>query len=168
MLDAGCRSNWYKSPRGHRMTGWDNRTHPGEAADVADRLGFIGGAGIGGPMVFGSHGTQTTVGVGPLLGAFRVSSTQILQATCGKTGLPPPAVVTRANAHFLTLACPADGCDGRQQAPALPFGRGHSGARFLFSTAPGLGQAQHPPSPRPYFLPNKSLTRELCPGLFEG
>jgi cardiolipin synthase len=155
LLDAGGKVNWYNSPAWHRMTRLDNRTHR-ELLIVDGRIGFIGGAGIADQWFSGSHGQprwrDTMV---------RVEGEAVpnLQATFAENWLAASGELLTGDAHFPDIACPDKTV--AMVVNSTPTVGGSTRARVLFQLL--LASAKHSISiTTPYFLPDKSLTRELC------
>jgi cardiolipin synthase A/B len=155
LLDAGGKVNWYNSPAWHRMTRLDNRTHR-ELLIVDGRIGFIGGAGIADQWFSGSHGQprwrDTMVRV-------QGEAVPNLQATFAENWLAASGELLTGDAHFPDIACPDKTV--AMVVNSTPTVGGSTRARVLFQLL--LASAKHSISiTTPYFLPDNSLTRELC------
>ena len=155
LLDAGGKVNWYNSPAWHRLTRLDNRTHR-ELLIVDGTIGFIGGAGIADQWFSGAHGQprwRDTV--------VRVQGEAVpnLQATFAENWLAASGELLSGDEYFPDIACP-----NKMAAMVInstPTVGGSTRARVLFQLL--LASAKRSISiTTPYFLPDKSLTRELC------
>ena len=160
LLDAGGKVNWYNSPAWYRMTRLDNRTHR-ELLIVDGRIGFIGGAGIADQWFSGAHGQprwRDTV--------VRVHGEAVpnLQATFAENWLAASGELLTGDAHFPQIACPDK--TAAMVINSTPTVGGSTRARVLFQLL--LASARRSISiTTPYFLPDKSLTRELCRAMEE-
>jgi cardiolipin synthase len=155
LLDAGGKVNWYNSPAWYRMTQLDNRTHR-ELLIVDGKIGFIGGAGIADQWFSGSHGQprwrDTMVRV-------QGEAVPNLQATFAENWLAASGELLTGDAHFPDIACPDKTV--AMVVNSTPTVGGSTRARVLFQLL--LASAKHSISiTTPYFLPDNSLTRELC------
>jgi cardiolipin synthase len=160
LLDAGGKVRWYNSPAWYRMTRLDNRTHR-ELLIVDGQIGFIGGAGVADQWFSGSHGQprwrDTVVRI-------EGESVTNLQATFAENWLHTSGELLAGNAYFPEIAC-------SQKTAAMvinstPTVGGSTRARVLFQLL--LASARHTISiTTPYFLPDRSLTRELCRAIEE-
>jgi len=155
LLAAGGKVYWYNSPAWYRLTRLDNRTHR-ELLIVDGQIGFIGGAGIADQWFSGSHGQprwrDTMV---------RVEGEAVpnLQATFAENWLAASGELLTGEAYFPEIASPAK--TAAMVINSTPTVGGSTRARVLFQLL--LASAQHNISiTTPYFLPDKSLTRELC------
>ena len=160
LLDAGGRVNWYNSPAWYRMTRLDNRTHR-ELLIVDGEIGFIGGAGIADQWFSGAHGQprwRDTV--------VRVEGEAVpnLQATFAENWLAASGELLTGGAYFPEIACPNK--TAAMVINSTPTVGGSTRARVLFQLL--LASAKRSISiTTPYFLPDKSLTRELCRAIEE-
>ncbi len=160
LLDAGGRVNWYNSPAWYRMTRLDNRTHR-ELLIVDGEVGFIGGAGIADQWFSGAHGQprwRDTV--------VRVEGEAVpnLQATFAENWLAASGELLTGGAYFPEIACPNK--TAAMVINSTPTVGGSTRARVLFQLL--LASAKRSISiTTPYFLPDKSLTRELCRAIEE-
>jgi cardiolipin synthase len=155
LLDAGGKVQWYNSLAWHRMTRLDNRTHR-ELLIVDGQIAFIGGAGIADQWFSGSHGQprwrDTMV---------RVEGEAVpnLQATFAENWLAASGELLTGDAYFPEIACPSK--TAAMVINSTPTVGGSTRARVLFQLL--LASAKRSISiTTPYFLPDKSLTRELC------
>jgi cardiolipin synthase A/B len=160
LLDAGGKVHWYNSPAWHRMTRLDNRTHR-ELLIVDGQIGFIGGAGIADQWFSGAHGqprwrdTMVRVEGEPVTN---------LQATYAENWLDASGELLAGNAYFPEIACPHK--TAAMVINSTPTAGGSTRARVLFQLL--LASAARSISiTTPYFLPDKSLTRELCRAIEE-
>ena len=160
LLDAGGKVNWYNSPAWYRMTRLDNRTHR-ELLIVDGEVGFIGGAGIADQWFSGAHGQprwRDTV--------VRVEGEAVpnLQATFAENWLAASGELLTGGAYFPEIACPHK--TAAMVINSTPTVGGSTRARVLFQLL--LASAKRSISiTTPYFLPDKSLTRELCRAIEE-
>ncbi len=155
LLDAGGKVSWYNSLAWHRLTQLDNRTHR-ELLIVDGQIGFIGGAGIADQWYTGAHGSprwrDTMV---------RVQGEPVtnLMATFAENWLSACGELLTGEAYFPEINWP-----NRTAAMVInstPTVGGSTRARILFQLL--LASAKRSISiTTPYFLPDKSLTRELC------
>ncbi len=160
LIAAGGKVRWYNGPAWYRLTRLDNRTHR-ELLIVDGRIGFIGGAGIADHWYHGVHGNprwrDTMV---------RVEGEAVpnLQATFAENWLSASGELLNGEAYFPDIACPH-----RTAALVInstPTVGGSTRARVLFQLL--LASAQRSISiTTPYFLPDKSLMRELCRAIEE-
>ncbi len=160
LLDAGGKVNWYNSPAWYRLTRMDNRTHR-ELLIVDGSIGFIGGAGIADQWFSGVHGQprwRDTV--------VRVHGEAVpnLQATFAENWLSASGELLSGDAYFPGIACPSK--TAAMVINSTPTVGGSTRARVLFQLL--LASAKSSISiTTPYFLPDKSLTRELCRAIEE-
>jgi cardiolipin synthase A/B len=160
LLDAGGKVHWYNSPAWHRMTRLDNRTHR-ELLIVDGSVGFIGGAGIADQWFSGAHGQprwrDTMVRV-------QGEAVPNLQATFAENWLAASGELLTGDAYFPEIACPHK--TAAMVVNSTPTVGGSTRARVLFQLL--LASARRSISiTTPYFLPDKSLTRELCRAMEE-
>jgi cardiolipin synthase A/B len=155
LLDAGGKAHWYNTPAWHRMTQLDNRTHR-ELLIVDGHIGFIGGAGIADQWFSGSHGQprwrDTMVRV-------QGEAVQNLQATFAENWLAACGELLTGDGYFPEIAWPNK--TAAMVINSTPTVGGSTRARILFQLL--LASAKRSISiTTPYFLPDKSLMRELC------
>jgi cardiolipin synthase A/B len=160
LLEAGGKVNWYNKPTWYRLTQLGNRTHR-ELLIVDGKVGFIGGAGIADQWFHGSHRQprwrDTMV---------RVEGEAVpnLQATFAENWLAACGELLTGDAYFPDIAC-------SHKTIAMVVNStstvgGSTRARVLFQLL--LASARQSISiTTPYFLPDKSLTRELCRAIEE-
>ena len=160
LLEAGGEVRWYNSPTWYRLTRLDNRTHR-ELLVVDGRVGFIGGAGIADQWYSGLRGKPR----------WRDTMVQVegeavpnLQATFAENWVTANGELLVGDGYFPKIA-------STRETTALvinstPTVGGATRARILFQLL--LASARHKISiTTPYFLPDKSLTRELCRAVTE-
>jgi cardiolipin synthase A/B len=155
LLEAGGKVRWYNSPTWYRLTRLDNRTHR-ELLIVDGRIGFVGGAGIADQWYSGSRGKPR----------WRDTMVQVegdavphLQATFAENWVTANGEVLIGDAYFPTVTC--SGQTTAMVINSTPTVGGATRARMLFQLL--LASARHSISiTTPYFLPDKSLTQELC------
>ena len=161
LTDAGGHVLWYNSPAWYRLTRLDNRTHR-ELLIVDGEIGFLGGAGIADHWYTGVHGhprwRDTVV---------RVEGDAVpnLQATFAENWLAARGELLVGDAFF-----PAISCEHETIAFVInstPTSGGCTRARILFQLL--LASARRSITiTTPYFLPDKSLTQELCHAVRRG
>ena len=161
LLEAGGRVQRYNGFNWYRLLRIDNRTHR-ELLIVDGRTAFIGGAGIADQWYKGLKGgarwRDTMV---------RVEGEAVpnLQATFAENWLAAAGDLLVGEAYFPDIQCP-------HPATALvvnstPTVGGSTRARVLFQLL--LASARHSIDiTTPYFLPDKSLMRELCRAVERG
>lgn len=155
LLDGGGKVGWYNAPRWYRLMHMDNRTHR-ELMIVDGRIGFIGGAGI-------ADQWYTGVGGNPRWrdSAVRVEGEAVcnLQATFAENWLSTSGELLIGEAYFPSVQC--DRPLISMVINSTPTVGGSTRARILFQLL--VASAQHNISiTTPYFLPDKSLMKELC------
>ena len=161
LTQAGGQVLWYNSPAWHRLTKLDNRTHR-ELLIVDGEVGFIGGAGIADHWYTGVHGHprwRDTV--------LRVEGEAVpnLQATFAENWLAACGELLAGEAFFPTITCPHETVSFVINSTPTPGGC--TRARILFQLL--LASARRSISiTTPYFLPDKSLTQELCHAVRRG
>ena len=155
LRDAGGKVVWYNSPAWHNLTHTGNRTHR-ELLIVDGRVGFIGGAGVADHWSTGSHKhprwRDTMV---------RVEGEAVanLQATFAENWLTANGELLVGEAYFPDLQCPYKA--ELMVVNSTPTAGGATRARVLFQLL--IAAARRSISiTTPYFLPDKSLTQELC------
>jgi cardiolipin synthase len=152
--DAGGKVARYNGLKWYRLLGMDNRTHR-ELLIVDGKIGFIGGAGIADQWFTGAgkpRWRDTMV---------RVEGEAVpnMQATFAENWLAASGELLVGEAYFPQIEC---------QFPttalvinSTPTAGGSTRARVLFQLL--LASARERISiTTPYFLPDKSLMRELC------
>ncbi len=160
LLDAGGKVAFYNSPTWYRLLQLDNRTHR-ELLIVDGRIGFIGGAGIA-DQWFKGRGKNPRWRDTML----RVEGSAVpsLQATFAENWLSATGELLAGEAFFPTLHCPDP--TAALVVNSTPTIGGSTRARVLFQLL--LASAKQSISiTTPYFLPDKSLSRELCRAIEE-
>ena len=155
MIEAGGKVEWYNSLAWHRLTQLDNRTHR-ELLIVDGEIGFIGGAGVADQWYKGANGQPR----------WRDTMVQVegdavpnLQATFAENWLTASGELMAGEAYFPQIRCAGETI--AMVINSTPTAGGSTRARILFQLL--LASAQKTISiTTPYFLPDKSLTRELC------
>lgn len=161
LIEAGGRVARYNDLAWYRLMRLDNRTHR-ELLIVDGSIGFIGGAGIADQWYKGKHGRprwRDTV--------VRVEGEAVakLQATFAENWLASNGELLAGNAYFPQTRC-------SQPVTTLvvnstPTVGGATRARVLFQLL--LASARRNISiTTPYFLPDKSLMKELCRAVDRG
>jgi cardiolipin synthase len=161
LVDAGGRVGWYNGPRWHRLMHMDNRTHR-ELMVVDGRIGFIGGAGIGDQWYRGTGGNPRWRD-----SAVRVEGEAVcnLQATFAENWLATSGELLVGDDYFPSIQCEHPMLS--MVVNSTPTIGGSTRARILFQLL--LASAQHSISiTTPYFLPDKSLMKELCKAIERG
>lgn len=161
LLDAGGRVQWYNRPTWYRLIRLDNRTHR-ELLIVDGKTGFIGGAGVADHWYKGVHQhprwRDTMVRV-------QGDAVPNLQATFAENWLAACGELLVGESYFPAMK-------GSDETAALvinstPTVGGSTRGRVLFQLL--LASARHSISiTTPYFLPDKSLTQELCRAVKKG
>jgi cardiolipin synthase A/B len=161
LLEAGGKVGWYNSPRWHRLMHMDNRTHR-ELMIVDGQIGFIGGAGIADQWYSGTKGNPRWRD-----SAVRIEGEAVcnLQATFAENWLAVSGEVLTGDAYFPSI---------KNEHPLIsmvvnstPTVGGGTRARILFQLL--LASARESISiTTPYFLPDKSLMKELCLAIDRG
>lgn len=155
LLDAGGKVAFYNSPTWYRLLQLDNRTHR-ELLIVDGNIGFIGGAGIA-DQWFKGRGKHPRWRDTML----RVEGSAVpnLQATFAENWLNATGELLAGEAFFPAIHCPHP--TAALVVNSTPTIGGSTRARVLFQLL--LASAKHSISiTTPYFLPDKSLSRELC------
>jgi cardiolipin synthase len=161
LLEAGGKVQWYNSPRWYGLMHLDNRTHR-ELMIVDGRVGFIGGAGIADQWYSGAHGQPRWRD-----SAVRIEGEGVynLQSTFAENWLSTSGELLTGEAYFPHI-------QNDHQLISLvvnstPTVGGSTRARILFQLL--LASAQRKISiTTPYFLPDKSLMKELCRAVERG
>ena len=155
LLDAGGKVTWYNSPAWYNLTRLGHRTHR-ELLIVDGRIGFIGGAGVADQWYRGvkdhPHWRDTMV---------RVEGEAVpnLQATFAENWLASCGELLAGDAYFPDIDCPHP--TQLMVVNSTPTAGGSTRARVLFQLL--IASAQRSISiTTPYFLPDKSLIKELC------
>ena len=155
LLEAGGKVAFYNSPTWYRLLQLDNRTHR-ELLIVDGRMGFIGGAGIADQWFKG-------VGKHPVWRdtMLRVEGGAVpnLQATFAENWLAATGELLAGNAWFPEISCPDP--TAALVINSTPTIGGSTRARVLFQMLVASAK-QSISITTPYFLPDKSLARELC------
>jgi len=161
LLEAGGKVEWYNGPRWYRLMHLDNRTHR-ELMIVDGQVGFIGGAGIADQWYLSTKGHPRWRD-----SAVRVEGEAVcnLQATFAENWLATAGELLTGEAYFPSI---------RNEHPLVamvvnstPTIGGGTRARILFQLL--LASARESISiTTPYFLPDKSLMKELCRAVDRG
>lgn len=161
LLEAGGRVRRYNGFSWYRILRIDNRTHR-EILIVDGRTAFIGGAGIADQWYKGVKGSPRWRDT---LVRIEGEAVPNLQATFAENWLAASGELLVGEAYFPDVQCP-------NPATALvinstPTVGGSTRARVLFQLLLASAR-QSIDITTPYFLPDKSLTRELCKALERG
>src|SRR3569623_934238 len=161
LLEAGGKVGWYNGPRWYRLMHMDNRTHR-ELMIVDGQIGFIGGAGIADQWYSGTKGNPRWRD-----SAVRIEGEAVcnLQATYAENWLAVSGEVLTGDAYIPSI---------KNEHPLIsmvvnstPTVGGGTRARILFQLQ--LASARESISiTTPYFLPDKSLMKELCLAIERG
>jgi cardiolipin synthase A/B len=155
LLEAGGEVRWYNRPAWHRLTQMDNRTHR-ELLIVDGKIAFIGGAGIADQWYNGANGRprwrDTMV---------RVEGEAVpnLQATFAENWLAASDELLAGEVYFPQISCASQTI--AMVVNSTPTVGGSTRARMLFQLLLALAQKTISIT-TPYFLPDHSLTWELC------
>jgi cardiolipin synthase len=161
LLEAGGRVARYNGVKWYRMLGLDNRTHR-ELVIVDGSIGFIGGAGVADQwykQVKKDPRWRDTL--------VRVEGEAVpnLQATFAENWLDSCGEVLVGEDYFPQINCPDP--TTALVVNSTPSVGGSTRARVLFQLL--LASARESISiTTPYFLPDKSLMRELCSAVERG
>ena len=161
LREAGGKVSRYNGLRWYSLLRMDNRTHR-ELLIIDGRVGFIGGAGV-------ADQWYTGVGSNP---RWRDTMVRIegeavpnLQATFSENWLQASGELLVGDAYFPDIECPHP--TTALVINSTPTVGGSTRARVLFQLL--LASARHTISiTTPYFLPDKSLMRELCRAVERG
>ncbi|HEV2579130.1 MAG TPA: phospholipase D-like domain-containing protein [Acidobacteriaceae bacterium] len=155
LLDARGRVAFYNAPTWYRLLQLDNRTHR-ELLIVDGQVGFIGGAGIADQWYKGAGKNPRWRDT-----MLRVEGGAVpnLQATFAENWLAVTGELLAGKAWFPEISCPDP--TAALVVNSTPTIGGSTRARVLFQLL--LASARRSITiTTPYFLPDKSLTRELC------
>ncbi|HEY1986189.1 MAG TPA: phospholipase D-like domain-containing protein [Terracidiphilus sp.] len=161
LLDAGGKVSRYNGLAWYRLFRFDNRTHR-ELVIIDGKIGFIGGAGVADQWYTGvkrSPRWRDTM--------VRVEGEAVpnLQATFAENWLASCGEVLIGDAYFPRIECPHS--TTALVINSTPTVGGSTRARVLFQLL--LASARRSISiTTPYFLPDKSLMRELCKAIKRG
>ena len=160
LLEAGGKIAFYNSPTWYRLLQLDNRTHR-ELLIVDGHIGFLGGAGIADQWFSGipNHPRWRDTMV-------RVEGGAVpnLQATFAENWLSATDELLAGSAYFPEMSCPDP--TAAIVVNSTPTIGGSTRARVLFQLL--LASAKQSISiTTPYFLPDRSLTHELCRAITE-
>lgn len=161
LIDAGGNVQWYNGATWYRLVRLDNRTHR-ELLIVDGSVGFIGGAGVADHWFKGVHHhprwRDTVV---------RVEGEAVpnLQATFAENWLAASGELLVGDAYFPDPVPAAE--TAALVINSTPTVGGSTRAHVFFQLL--LASARHKISiTTPYFLPDKSLTAELCRAVKKG
>ncbi len=155
LLDAGGKVGWYNGPRWYSLLRLDNRTHR-ELLIVDGKIGFIGGAGIADQWYTGVKGQPRWRDTMVRVEGEAVAN---LQATFAENWLAACGELLVGDAYFPQIS--RLNKTAAMVVNSTPTVGGSTRARVLFQLL--LASAKRTISiTTPYFLPDKSLTRELC------
>ena len=155
LLDAGGKVCWYNGPRWYCLLRLDNRTHR-EMLIVDGNIGFIGGAGIADQWYTGVKGQPRWRDTMVRVEGKTVAN---LQATFAENWLAACGELLVGDAYFPQIS--RLNKTAAMVVNSTPTVGGATRARVLFQLL--LASAKRTISiTTPYFLPDKSLTRELC------
>ncbi|HZQ42677.1 MAG TPA: phospholipase D-like domain-containing protein [Acidobacteriaceae bacterium] len=160
VLEAGGKLGFYNSPTWHRLLQLDNRTHR-ELLIVDGQIGFIGGAGIADQWYKGAgknpRWRDTMVRV-------EGGAVPNLQATFAENWLAATGELLAGKAWFPEISC--TDATAALVINSTPTIGGSTRARVLFQLLLASARSSITIT-TPYFLPDKSLTHELCRAIEE-
>jgi cardiolipin synthase len=160
LIQAGGRVKWYNSLAWYRLTHVDNRTHR-ELLILDGTIGFIGGAGIADQWYEGAHGKPCWRDTMVRVEGDAVAN---LQATFAENWLAESSELMTGEAYFPQIS--SDTETVAMVINSTPTVGGSTRARMLFQLL--LASARKSIEiTTPYFLPDKSLTQELCRAIQE-
>jgi cardiolipin synthase A/B len=161
LLDAGGKVSRYNGLKWYRLLGMDNRTHR-ELLIVDGKIGFIGGAGV-------ADQWNTGAGKNPRWRdtMVRVEGEAVpnLQATFAENWLAACGELLVGEAYFPEIDCPDP--TTALVINSTPTAGGSTRARVLFQLLLACAR-ENISITTPYFLPDKSLMRELCRAIERG
>ena len=161
LVEAGGRVRRYNGLNWYRLLHIDNRTHR-ELVIVDGRTAFIGGAGVADQWY---KGVESNPRWRDTMVRVEGEAVPNLMATFAENWLTSSGELLVGNAYFPEIRCP-------NPATALvinstPTSGGSTRARVLFQLL--LASARRSIAiTTPYFLPDKSLMRELCRAVERG
>jgi len=161
LIEAGGKIGWYNGPNWYRLMNLDNRTHR-ELMIVDGRIGFIGGAGIADQWYSGVKGNPRWRD-----SAVRVEGEPVpnLQATFAENWLAVSGELLTGDEYFPQIQ--SEHALVAMVVNSTPTVGGSTRARILFQLL--LASAQRSISiTTPYFLPDRSLMKELCRAIERG
>jgi cardiolipin synthase len=161
LLEAGGKMCWYNGPSWHGLMHMDNRTHR-ELMIVDGRIGFIGGAGIADQWYLERTGHPRWRD-----SAVRIEGEAVcnLQATFAENWLATSGELLTGDSYFPSLI--DENPLVAMVVNSTPSVGGGTRARVLFQLL--LASARESISiTTPYFLPDRSLTNELCRAVERG
>ena len=161
LLEAGGTVSRYNSLAWYRLFRLDNRTHR-ELVIVDGNIGFIGGAGVADVWFNGGKSKARWRDT-----MIRVEGEAVpnLQATFAENWLQSSGELLVGEAYFPEIACPDPTTS--LVVNSTPTVGGSTRARILMQLL--LASAQSSISiTTPYFLPDKTLMRELCQAVERG
>jgi cardiolipin synthase len=161
LLEAGGKVSWYNGPTWYRLMQLDNRTHR-ELLIVDGQIGFIGGAGIADQWFSGVHGHPAWRDT-----MMRVEGEAVpnLQATFAENWLAARGELLVGDAYFPSIPCLRP--TAALVVNSTPTIGGSTRARVLFQLLVASAK-QSISITTPYFLPDKSLTQQLCRAVQNG
>lgn len=160
LLEAGGKVAFYNSPTWYRLLQLDNRTHR-ELLIVDGQIAFIGGAGFADQWFKGVRNHPLWRDT-----MLRVEGAAVpnLQATFAENWLAATGELLAGRAWFPEIHCPDP--TAALVVNSTPTIGGSTRARVLFQLL--LASARHSITiTTPYFLPDRSLTHELCRAIEE-
>ncbi len=161
LIEAGGRVCRYNSIAWYRLTRLDNRTHR-ELVIVDGKVGFIGGAGVADQWF---HGAKGKPGWRDTFVRVEGEAVPNLQSTFAENWLQSSGELLVGEAYFPQIDCPDPTTS--LVINSTPTVGGSTRARILMQLL--LASARRSISiTTPYFLPDKSLMRELCQAVERG
>jgi cardiolipin synthase len=161
LLQAGGRVIRYNRLTWYHLLRMDNRTHR-ELAIVDGELGFIGGAGVADQWFTGANGKPRWRDT-----MIRVEGEAVtnLQATFAENWLQAAGELLVGRAYFPEIQCPD--ATTALVINSTPTVGGSTRARILMQLLIASA-TRHIAITTPYFLPDKTLMRELCRAVERG
>ena len=160
LLESGGEVAFYNSPTWYRLLQLDNRTHR-ELLIVDGHIGFIGGAGVADQWF---SGIRTHPRWRDTMIRVEGGAVPNLQATFAENWLSATGELLAGSAYFPEISCPDP--TAAIVVNSTPTIGGSTRARVLFQLL--LASAKQSISiTTPYFLPDRSLTHELCRAITE-
>jgi cardiolipin synthase A/B len=161
LLQAGGKVVRYNRLTWYRLLRMDSRTHR-ELVIVDGKLGFIGGAGVADQWFTGVHNNPRWRDT-----MIRVEGEAVanLQATFAENWLQAAGELIAGNAYFPDIQCPDP--TTALVVNSTPTTGGSTRARILMQLL--IASARRTIAiTTPYFLPDKTLMRELCRAIERG
>lgn len=161
LLEAGGKVQFYASPAWYRLLDLSHRTHR-ELIIIDGDTAYIGGAGIADHWY---HGIKDHPAWRDTMLRVKGDSVPNLQATFAENWLESCGELMVGEEYFPDIECPANA--SAMVVNSTPTIGGSTRARVLFQLL--IASARESISiTTPYFLPDRSLRRELCRAIQKG